>query len=77
MDPLVLSDLGVQVNTAVRSLGMVSDIVVPTHVVQRHLKSRSQESEIFRRKVAAGQDELDVGKGFPVDSLMEGGMHII
>jgi hypothetical protein len=51
--------------------------MVSTHIVQRHFESRDQVSEVFRREITAGEDEVDGGKPSPVDSLVKGGMHIV
>ena len=39
-------------------------VMIAMHVEERHVKDRDQKFEIIKRQVAAGEDQVDIGKTF-------------
>ena len=53
-------------DTSFRRFHIVFVIVIPPDIQKRHVAERDKKSQIFRRKVSAGNDEVDVLDPFRV-----------
>lgn len=48
----------VKIDTSLRRFGGITDIVIAFHIKQGHIELAGQESQVFRRQIAAGQYQV-------------------